>query len=459
VVKLALLFFSSGVGALVLQVVWQRRLSLLFGNTVHATGAVLAAFLGCLALGSALAGPYADRVRRPVRLFGFLEIAVGLGALASLALSPIIGQLGARAFRAYGGDSVELTAIRCLLAVLLIAPATVPMGGTLPAIAKMVARARHPGQALGLLYGINTLGAATGSILAAFVLVLALGFRATWLAAASIDIAIGLLVLVAGARLEIERDDPAPASAKGSSPGDGQSPSSSQAVPASGSSLRVGLYGLVFISGGVLLALEVLWTRALVLHLGSHVGTFALLLATVLVGLGAGGIIGGWLGDRVRDRLLVAGLAAVLAAVTGAWGVLQLRELGDLMVAVVAAIGVTGYWGTVFVQALAAAQVALLPSLLGGLVLPLVWREAHAVESQGRRVGLLTAASTVGTLFGSFGAAFLLVPRLGVGRSFAVVLCIELAIGVVVILSCKRFVAGLRGRSAWPDHGRGSPRR
>ena len=56
-------------------------LSLLFGNTVEATGAVLAAFLGSLAVGSALLGPLADRVRNPLRLYGLLEALAGVGAL------------------------------------------------------------------------------------------------------------------------------------------------------------------------------------------------------------------------------------------------------------------------------------------------------------------------------------------------------------------------------------------
>src|SRR5438552_3489223 len=57
-------------------------LGLVFGATTLAISAVLAAFMGGLALGSALAGRFAPRIKRPVRAYALIEIAVGLYALA-----------------------------------------------------------------------------------------------------------------------------------------------------------------------------------------------------------------------------------------------------------------------------------------------------------------------------------------------------------------------------------------
>jgi spermidine synthase len=96
---LALLLFGSGFSALVYQVIWVRLLGLVFGVTVYAASAVLAAFMGGLALGSYLAGRLSDRVRSPLRWFAAAETLIGLSALATPTLlawmTPIYRQISA----------------------------------------------------------------------------------------------------------------------------------------------------------------------------------------------------------------------------------------------------------------------------------------------------------------------------------------------------------------------------
>jgi hypothetical protein len=75
-----LLFFCSGATALVYEVIWSKYLSLMFGSTVQAQTVVLAVFMGGLALGNRLMGGFADRVRQPLLLYGYLEAAIGLYA-------------------------------------------------------------------------------------------------------------------------------------------------------------------------------------------------------------------------------------------------------------------------------------------------------------------------------------------------------------------------------------------
>src|SRR4051794_18762577 len=75
-----LLFFCSGVTALVYEVIWSKYLTLLFGSTVYAQTVVLAVFMGGLALGNRLFGGRADRSRQPLALYGYLEVAIGLYA-------------------------------------------------------------------------------------------------------------------------------------------------------------------------------------------------------------------------------------------------------------------------------------------------------------------------------------------------------------------------------------------
>src|SRR5215471_19485772 len=77
-----LCFFFSGVSGLVYQVIWVRELVLVFGATTFAVSTVLTAFMGGLALGSFYFGRRSETVARPLRLYGLLEIGIGVYGLA-----------------------------------------------------------------------------------------------------------------------------------------------------------------------------------------------------------------------------------------------------------------------------------------------------------------------------------------------------------------------------------------
>ena len=70
------IFVLSGAAGLIYEVVWARQLVLVFGNTTQAISAILTGFFGGMAIGSAVGGRVADRVRRPLRLYGALELVL-----------------------------------------------------------------------------------------------------------------------------------------------------------------------------------------------------------------------------------------------------------------------------------------------------------------------------------------------------------------------------------------------
>src|SRR5437868_7995370 len=76
-----LIFLLSGAAGLIFEVVWSRQLVLVFGNTTQAISAILTGFFAGLAIGSWLGGRIADRVRRPLRMYGLLESALVLVVL------------------------------------------------------------------------------------------------------------------------------------------------------------------------------------------------------------------------------------------------------------------------------------------------------------------------------------------------------------------------------------------
>src|SRR2546428_7000003 len=78
-----LIFVLSGAAGLVYEVVWARQLVLVFGNTTQAVSAILTGFFGGMAIGSFIGGRIGDRVHRPLRMYGLLEIILGVVVLAT----------------------------------------------------------------------------------------------------------------------------------------------------------------------------------------------------------------------------------------------------------------------------------------------------------------------------------------------------------------------------------------
>src|SRR5687767_2928651 len=130
------IFFLSGATGLVYEVIWVRLTGLVFGNTSQAIAVVLGAFMAGLALGSWKIGKRADHVANPLRMYGLLEIGIGLsaaivpmifGSLDSLywALAPSLSSLpGANGFARF------ITSFAILLVPTFL------MGGTLPVLTR-----------------------------------------------------------------------------------------------------------------------------------------------------------------------------------------------------------------------------------------------------------------------------------------------------------------------------------
>ncbi|MEK6606747.1 MAG: fused MFS/spermidine synthase, partial [Myxococcota bacterium] len=177
-VLLASCLFLSGAAGLLYEVAWLRVLSVVFGHTAWAVTVVLGAFMGGLAAGGWLGGRVADRVARPVRAYAALEAAVGLLGL----LTPLMGRAIERAYVGWCHSFPGVTArpIEILLALAWLLPPTALMGATLPLLSRVVTDdPRRAGQRVGRLYALNTWGAAAGAAAAGYLLLPALGVRAT----------------------------------------------------------------------------------------------------------------------------------------------------------------------------------------------------------------------------------------------------------------------------------------
>ena len=422
-VLLLLLFVVSGAAALVYEVVWVRSLTLVFGGSHLAVTTILAVFMGGLALGGFLLGRRADRLQRPLRLYGLLEVGIGVSALAAGAFVSVFPSVYTPLARLAPDSPVWLTLLRVALAVVGTIVPTTLMGGTLPVLSRIVAmRGGRLERHLPLLYGVNTIGAVIGALAAGFVLLPTLGLSRTTLMAVGANLAVGLVALVAAAR---ERD---------------ASPRRPEAVTGSGPGTRLVLWGIAM-SGFCALGYEVLWTRVLGIVVGTSVYSFTIMLVAFLTGIALGGSAEGllprWLGIERGRRRPLAAFAAVQAVIgVAALGTtVALRDLpahaaGLQRVLLSGDAEFAARQATSFVIAYVFMAV---PAFFMGLAFPLAATiHAGRRDAVGSAVGEVLAFNTVGAILGAAGAGLVLVPLVGVERALQVLVLLNVACGLVI---------------------------
>lgn len=429
------LLFGSGFAALVYQTAWQRTFRLTFGASTGASAAVLALFLGGMGLGGLLLARRIERSPRPLLVYGNLELGIALLA----AVSPLLSELMHQFYLALGG-SVRLgtagaTCVRLLCASVVIGPAAVLMGGTLPAVARHITTEHDPGRhRLALLYALNTVGAVVGALVGPLFLFGLLGTKYTlWFA-----VCVNLLIAVF-ARSWGRSCPPLPTSSAPQaqpsipaelSPQTGPSPQAelpspqaeppsylahtpSSPVPPEPRLAAPFIYAIAALVGFVFLALELVWYRMLAPILGGSTITFGLILATALAGIGTGGYL---YSRRSAARPVSLGLLATTLALEGvcvllpfAWGddlaliVVQLRQFATL-----------GYAHLLFTWLVVTTWVVFPAAVVSGYQFPLLF----ALLGQGRaqvavHVGTTYAFNTAGTIVGSLLAGFVLLPSWG----------------------------------------------
>ncbi len=183
-VGIALCFALSGFAALLYQTAWTRQFSLVFGTSELAVATVLAAYMAGLALGAWLVERFLPRISRPIFAYALLEFTIAAGAIAVPFLLLAADKLMIVAIGGNAGPPDSLgawqTTFYVFTAFIVLAVPTACMGATLPLLTRhVVAAPAHIGRRVGLLYAINTLGAAGGALCAAYLLLPALGLTGT----------------------------------------------------------------------------------------------------------------------------------------------------------------------------------------------------------------------------------------------------------------------------------------
>ncbi len=425
-------FFLSGISGLIYEVVWTRMLILVFGSTTFAVSTILTAYMGGLALGSFLAGQHIDRSARPLRVYGWLEIGIGLYGLAVPWIFSGLLPIYKVFWSVFHPSFYAFSLIRFALIFIVLSIPTTLMGATLPVLSKFYAREQGKvGLRVGLLYALNTIGAVVGSFGAGFFLLPGVGEHSTTLIAVAVNILLGVVLLgmdwVKGDKREgrerrvVER----------------HSPLSDLPTSQPKGLLVLAAFG---VSGFAAMVYQVAWSRVLSLIIGSSVYGFSIMLTTFLVGLALGSFICSGLVDRLRRRILTFSILQVMIALSAFSALYLFRELPYLFFVMFYKIAHSQNL-LFFTKFLLAFMVMFIPTLLMGAVFPLVIKiYTTEVRKVGRFVGKAYSANTLGAVLGSFSGGYIMIPLLGIQRSilFAVILNLLLAAAFVPLIEVRR---------------------
>lgn len=385
---LYLLMLASGFAGLGYEMVWTQMLAVALGHEAVAVLAVLAAFFAGLAVGALLLDARIRRSASPARLYVLLELMIGAWALALVVLIPrfnnavfmLLGEQPATAWH---------WAVAFVGTFLLLLPATAAMGATLPAMERVFARFRANGFAIGGLYAANTAGAMLGTVAGTFVLARLLGFQATLMTLAAVNILCAIIMLWVSRRSVC-----AP----------GEEPACSEVEIGS-----TRLIALLAATGLLGLGYEVIAIRVLAQVLENTVFTFASLLAVYLLGTAIGAALYQRYAKRqsfdATFRRIVSGLIASsllgvvtllfaqplhLALVTLLGDGMSAAISGEWIVAMLVFLPPTVFMGASFAHLAQAARVplgigralatntlgaALAPLLFGVVLIPLIGSE------------------------------------------------------------------------------------
>ena len=427
---LGIAFGLTGVSTLAYELLWIRQASLVFGVSVYAYVAVVIAFLGGGALGNWLFSLVLPWIRQPLWLFALLQIAI-----AGLALQTPGWLQAVRPFYAalaqHGGVATSLLlSLRLGLAILILAPSALLMGGTLPVIMHWIGRNRGvPVRSIvGRFYALETLGAAVGSALTALWLLRYLSsLQAVAVAVVVNLISCGLVIIV-----QVTRKSP-PSSRLADSVAvkvtHKQAMDREQHVSWSPRQL-LGAYA---VSGFIALSYQIVWSRILAIFTLDAVFSFAIVLTTFLAGLATGSTLAAQRMRQSDPTMRTFALIQLLLSLSGIGTIylfygMPLLSLEDIF-------GSYTMTRAILYEFLLGSLILLLPTCLMGYLFPVtVHLVTKSREHLGSTTGQTSAVNTAGAIVGILITTFLLVPGLGLQ-------------GTLLLLAGGSLILGLL---AWP---------
>ena len=372
-----LLVLFSGLAALSWEVLWQLKTSIALGVSSWGAAITIAVTMGGMSVGSLLMGQFLRNKKsvRPVRIYGILEIIVGCAGLLLISQFNLIERFDSWA---YQSNPAQVGYIYIISIVAALAIPTMCLGATLPVIGLAAQQHKTP---LSKLYGLNTLGASAGVLIAAFILIPLLGVNTTIIIVALVNLVIGVTALL------IDQGPYVPKKPK------------KKAVKTLLPDYKSAI--VVFVTGFSTFVLEIAWFRSLTASFFSTTVAFAIMLFSVLVALGLGARMVSYFKARniaLGALICTAGILILVAT--------PLIERFDYI------SNATTNYQPIFLFYRWFLQIIIVmgaPMLLLGVALPWILDD----QSSTRKWGALYSLNAFASIMGAIVAAWVLLPTIG----------------------------------------------
>ena len=410
-----LLMFASGATGLVWQMVWTAQFGLALGHEIVAVLSVIAAFFGGIAAGALLLAHRLERSLHPARWYAVLECMIAIWALLVAVASPsLLPQLS----HWIGAEPSAIWhwAIAFFIPFVVLLPATLAMGATLPAMERLLRQGND--KPLGWVYASNTGGAMIGLVLAVFFFIPELGLLGTSMVFAGVNGACALLAWLSWGR----HSNPLSTTSAASSEMDGVNLLPAHEAATRSVALRLFLTGLLGIG------YEVLAVRVLSQVTENTVYTYALLLAVFLLGTALGAALLRRSGPTVAvsaeriDRALGAVAAAIFLGGLSLWWADRTYPLPALWLGPGLAAALTGEW-------LVGIAAMILPAMAMGALFTLLCTQAQQTRMP---LGIAVGINTFGSALAPLLVGLILLPNAG-----AKIVLLGLLVGYLAMRSVK----------------------
>jgi spermidine synthase len=426
------IYLFSGACSLTYEIIWQRLLKLILGNTTYATSITIAVFMGGLAFGAFLVRKKADAIKNKLFVYGCIELLVTLFALLTPFFLKKIDIAYIFLFQSYAPSPSVILTLQIIVSMIILAVPTILIGTTLPILSSLVVRnAAFTGWETGVLYAVNTLGALIGVSATGFVFIRQLGVYPAYFIAVGLNAGIAIVSIIVSRLYHTDNKQVELV----------QHTFNSTFPQKRG--IRAAVLSWLFIMGFVALGYEIVWIRSVVLLLKAEIYTFSSVLCVYLLGYTVGLFAGGKLAKATRQFELFT----VIAPIVGLCGILYLPMLTSVL-------DNRFLWNLKLLNKLLSVFAYLphlymcilfffLPSFLMGVCFPLlVQMQRNLSNSTGDTVSKAYSVNTVGCVLGSIGTGFFLIPFLGAETSMQI-------LGLLAAISGLSALFFVQKRSMW----------
>ena len=408
----------TGFAALCGQVVWQKYLAILVGSEARSMSLVIAVFLLGLASGYYFFGKLTEKREWPrfrlLKIYGYIEWATAIYLFSFHIYYQSLERLSF--------NSPALLIVDLLIAFLALFFPTFLMGASIPLLTTVLPDQPEEINLIhSRIYGWNTLGAFLGTLVAGFYLVPSFGFNLTLIIAGAINF-LAALVFV-GNRL------------------DGMT-RKKEDVPQTPSALSNRFYMIfVFLTGAVVISLEILFVRLLNVSVGAGVYNFPLVLSLFVGGLGLGSLL---LPEKVSPgyflrQIFFSAVFLAMAYVTGPYWSIWLSHMR------VALTTIPFNWYVFKAETWLFLFFFIFPiAFFMGRLLPLSYYFLKkGKEDYGTLCGYLYFSNTLGTVFGAVVIGYLAFYIFDLDSLFKINLAILIILfGVIAFWEKRRFLSG-----------------